>query len=155
MKSQRNARLRALVVGFGFCCAAPTCQDLNPDFVEGAQSTTSGDDDDDDVADTAIPDDTTGTPMSTTTNAAEGTTGEPDPTTSGPAESSGSSDGASTGVEMSTSSGGDESTTGCPGLICGGDGCIDPQTDPDHCGQCGNKCNPAQEQCVDGDCVPN
>lgn len=32
--------------------------------------------------------------------------------------------------------------------------CVDTQTDADHCGECGLKCNPAQEECVDGICVP-
>lgn len=36
---------------------------------------------------------------------------------------------------------------------CGGN-CVDTSMDKNNCGMCFKKCNPAQEQCVDGMCVP-
>ncbi|MHC4947798.1 MAG: hypothetical protein ACYTG1_06000 [Planctomycetota bacterium] len=41
----------------------------------------------------------------------------------------------------------------CPGDLvnCGG-ACVDPATDPSHCGACGNVC-PAGTTCVAGACV--
>ncbi len=50
--------------------------------------------------------------------------------------------------------------TGTSGPMCTppeepcADVCVDTSTDKQHCGMCFNKCNPAQEQCVDGMCVP-
>lgn len=45
------------------------------------------------------------------------------------------------------------SDTACAdGEACCDDGCADLATDPDHCGSCGNDCNPAQS-CAAGVCV--
>jgi hypothetical protein len=48
--------------------------------------------------------------------------------------------------------GGNGGPTGCPSPFerCGGD-CVDPRTDEDHCGACGEACDPG-EVCVDGTC---
>ncbi len=84
-------------------------------------------------------------------------------TTDGGTTDAGSTDTGTT--DAGTTDTGDTDTGGTD--TTGGDGCQDPtptdcfgvcvdtQTDADHCGECGNKCNPAQEQCVEGMCVPN
>lgn len=44
-----------------------------------------------------------------------------------------------------------DGTCSCPAERACGDGCVDIQTDPDHCGGCGIECAPGQG-CVDGGC---
>ncbi len=146
-RNTEKRRPRVYSLGVVLLMAAPPCQETNPDFggpAEGGDTdvagttTTTGPGTDagpDTGADTAATGDgtTAGNP---------GTTGDPPATTGA----------GSTTAEGSTSSTGEGSTGGC--TMCGAQ-CVDTQTDPDHCGECNNKCNPAQEQCVDGMCVPN
>ena len=154
-------RPRTILVVIALACGAPTCQDLNPEFVEEAGDEGTGDEADTSAVDDGVattggvddgadgsgsqggsdgPDDTG--PMTsddgTTTDGGDATTTEPTDTASG-------SDGSSEDGNM------------CPDgeLFCPGPGCIDPLTNADHCGRCGNKCNPAQEHCELGMCVDN
>ena len=41
---------------------------------------------------------------------------------------------------------------GCPATSCCAGECVNPQTDPEHCGVCGNACVNSEE-CVDGRCL--
>jgi hypothetical protein len=45
----------------------------------------------------------------------------------------------------------------CPGLVCGEMGCVDPTTDPNNCGVCGNVCVDDTGFCLGGvcSCIPD
>ncbi|MBN1945757.1 MAG: hypothetical protein JW797_08770 [Bradymonadales bacterium] len=49
--------------------------------------------------------------------------------------------------------GSDAPTCSSPRILCEGE-CINPNTDAENCGRCGNRCDTG-EICVNGDCVPN
>ncbi len=115
---------------------APPCQETNPDFdgPVSAGNATSG---------PSNPSDT-GAPATGGTTSPSDSTGAPPPgsTTSAPGSTS---DSGSTGSPS-------DSTGEC--MMCDGM-CVDIQTDPEHCGECGNRCHPVMETCVDAACVTN
>ncbi len=149
---------RSATVWLSLWCMAPTCQQTNPAF-QGAEGT----------------DGTSGGVVTTTMTTAVATTADvPGPTTGGgdggsstgggsastsdadgSSSSAGPDSGSTAAAGTGTGTSGGTGDTGCPGTVCPVDGCVDLQTDPDNCGKCGEKCNPAQEQCVDAACVPN
>jgi len=139
-----HRRSFSCALGVLLLTAATSCQEPNPEFGGPVQT-----------EDTGAPSTTTSpetgeagtdTPMETgpATGSAEGTTTGTPGSTGQPATTTGPADSSSGSAE--------ESTGGC--TMCGSE-CVDTQTDPDNCGECDNRCNPAQEQCVDGMCVPN
>ena len=153
-------RPRFVLVLIALACGAPTCQDLNPEFVEDA-----GDEGTGDEADTAAVDDGVATTGGVDDGAeASGTQGGSESPDTGPMTSD---EGTTTDATDATtaeptdtagdSGGSSEDGTMCADgeLFCPGPGCIDPMTNNDHCGRCGNKCNPAQEHCEMGMCVSN
>jgi len=81
-------------------------------------------------------------------------TGNPTPDTGNPTEDTGNPT-PDTGTEPKDT--GNPVDTGplCTGgqLECAG-GCVDPQTNPAHCGACGTVCNPSSEACRAGVCTP-
>lgn len=129
----------------------PPCQERNPEFdgVGGTNGAAEGG-----ASSTAA---TSGSEPTGTGDAAEGdggatsaasgtdaadTTITPDAT--GPATTTGDPDTGAT------------TAGGCPDpmVICAGL-CVDVMSNPDHCGNCDNKCNPAHETCARGECVPD
>jgi hypothetical protein len=97
----------------------------------------------------------TGSDGGSTSTSADPDTGSsstgPVVTGDGTSSSSGEPPGTSSG-EPGTSSGEPGSTTeACMGMVCE-DMCIDPMTDNDHCGMCGNNCV-GQQECIDGVCM--
>jgi hypothetical protein len=116
---------------------AAACQEPNPDF-DGPAS--SGDTDPPSTSTESDPTMGTGSTGPVATGDGTGSSGEPPGT---------SSSGEPPGTSSSGESGG--STTGCMGMMCRGE-CIDPMTDPDHCGMCDNNCV-GQQECIDGECI--
>lgn len=113
---------------------APPCQETNPDFDDPGSE--------DAAASTDAADDDGATVGSTSTASAD----------TGPGTADASSTSPDATGPLTTSA--DTGPIACedPMLVCAG-ACVDAMTNPDHCGTCNNKCNPAHEACVMGECV--
>ena len=84
----------------------------------------------------------------TEADASEGeTAGDGDGDTTGDGDGDGDTTGDGDGDGDTTGDG--DGDTGCE--MCGGEACVDLQTDPQHCGACDNAC-PADVPCVAGSC---
>jgi hypothetical protein len=120
---------------------AASCQEPNPDFDgpasgAGTASPTSSSEGDD--------------PASSESGAATGPGSSGSPPTTGPETTTGTPPATSGDTTIGDPS--DGSTGDC--TDCAGQ-CVDTNTDPNHCGMCNNKCNPGQEHCQMGECVPH
>lgn len=126
-----------MVAWVGTWLLVAACKEPNPDFDGAAESANdTGPASTSSTGPTTAPD-STGPVV--TGDASSGSSGEP------PGTSSGEPPGTSSGEP------GGSTTEACMGMICEGV-CIDPMTDADNCGECGNKCV-GQQECMAGECM--
>lgn len=132
----RCKRCERWMLGMALGCMGllVACKEPNPEFdgpTETSDTSTSGD---------SEPATSTGSTGSVATGDATGSSGEPPAT-------------GSSGEPPETGSSGESggTTAGCMGMMCGGE-CIDPMTDPDHCGMCDENCV-GQQECIEGVCM--